>query len=112
MLHYYPLAECLAAFDAAISAAGYNSANELLHHGVPTIFLPVEKGVDDQQARAARIAAAGAGLLLADPSDGDLATTLAHLLEPQTRAVMSEQARALARGGGAATAAWAILALD
>jgi predicted glycosyltransferase len=112
VLHHYPLAEWLAAFDAAISAAGYNSANELLHNGVPTIFLPIEKGVDDQRARAARIAAAGAGMLLEEPSDEDLAGALAQMLTPQTRAVMPERAQALAPGGGAAEAARAILALN
>ena len=37
---YYPMAELYPAFDAAVSAAGYNTAMELVHHGVPTAFVP------------------------------------------------------------------------
>ena len=49
---YYPMAEMFAAFDGAVSAVGYNTAMELLHHGVPTVFVPFARQVDDQEARA------------------------------------------------------------
>ncbi|HWE60381.1 MAG TPA: glycosyltransferase [Chloroflexota bacterium] len=112
ILHYYPLAECLPAFDVAISAAGYNTVNELLHHGIPSILLPVPKGVDDQHARAQWAANAGAGLRLDDPEDDQLVAALTTLLEPETRAQMAERARSLVPAGGATAAARAILALD
>jgi len=112
IVRHYPLGECLAAFDAAISAAGYNTVNELLHHGLPAVLLPVAKGVDDQQARAARVVAAGAGLALRDPDDDALVAALMTALQPVTRASMAARGRALAPGGGAAKAAAAILALD
>jgi predicted glycosyltransferase len=112
VLHYYPLAECLTAFDAAIGAAGYNSVHELLHHGVPTVLLPVAKGVDDQQARARWVVEAGAGLMLEDPDDDALVAALARVLDPAARASMVARARDLVPGGGAAAAAGAILALD
>lgn len=49
----YPLARHLGAFDAAISAAGYNAAHEFLAANVPTLFVPSRNHVtDDQVARA------------------------------------------------------------
>lgn len=49
----YPLARHMAAFDAAISAAGYNAAHEFLAARVPTLFVPSRNHVtDDQVARA------------------------------------------------------------
>lgn len=47
--HYF------AGFDYAVSAAGYNSFEELKAAQIPTLFYPLAKGFDDQ---AARIAAA------------------------------------------------------
>jgi predicted glycosyltransferase len=48
--------ELMHAFDIAISAAGYNSFVELMHFGVPTIFLPLSRISDDQEGRAERAA--------------------------------------------------------
>ncbi|OYT69813.1 MAG: hypothetical protein CFK52_12935, partial [Chloracidobacterium sp. CP2_5A] len=60
-----PLAvEDFAGLDAAISAAGFNTTYELLALGVPTALFAQEKIADDQAARAARAAAAGAALAL------------------------------------------------
>lgn len=40
-----------AGFDYAVSAAGYNTFEELKAAGVPTLFYSLSKGFDDQQAR-------------------------------------------------------------
>ena len=62
-LSAFPTARYLNAFDFAISAAGYNSFHELLHHGLPCIFLPNDdQRVDDQRARAAFADREGAGI--------------------------------------------------
>ena len=50
------------AFDAAVTAAGYNAVHELLYAGVPSVFVPFERMVDDQEKRAREVAEAGAGL--------------------------------------------------
>lgn len=56
----FPLSEHLAAFDVAVSAAGYNSFHELLRFGVPTLFVPNrDTSLDDQVARAAHADAQG-----------------------------------------------------
>jgi UDP-N-acetylglucosamine:LPS N-acetylglucosamine transferase len=49
------LALCQAA-DLTISAAGYNSVNEVLYHGIPTIFMPQWAPYLDDQTRRARAA--------------------------------------------------------
>ncbi len=60
-LDRYAGVELLPGADAAVSAGGYNSWHELMMCGVPTVFLPQPRIADDQEGRAARAAAAGAG---------------------------------------------------
>jgi UDP-N-acetylglucosamine--N-acetylmuramyl-(pentapeptide) pyrophosphoryl-undecaprenol N-acetylglucosamine transferase len=62
------MCEFMAGFDIAVSAAGYNSFVELMHFGVPTIFVPRALGPDDQHGRAQRAVAAGAAVCV-DPED-------------------------------------------
>lgn len=57
----YPMLEVLPAFDAAITATGYNSVHELLFAGVPSVFVPFERVLDDQDRRAKFYDAQGAG---------------------------------------------------
>ena len=47
------LSKYFAGFDLAISAAGYNSHEELLAAGVPTLFYAQKKGMDRQDLRIA-----------------------------------------------------------
>ena len=49
---YFPLANVLQAFDAAICATGYNGVHELLPAAIPTVFVSNIRGTDDQEARA------------------------------------------------------------
>lgn len=60
-LDRYAPSELFRAFDAAVSAGGYNTLYELMYAGVPTVFLPQPRLADDQEGRAARAVAAGAG---------------------------------------------------
>ena len=52
VIRYFPLANALNAFDAAICAAGYNSVHEELAAKIPTLFVPNIRGTDNQSARA------------------------------------------------------------
>jgi len=52
VIRYFPLANVLSAFDAAICAAGYNSVHEELAAKIPTLFVPNIRGTDNQAARA------------------------------------------------------------
>jgi len=108
---YYPMAELYPAFDAALSAAGYNTAMELLHHGVPAAFVPFPRQVDDQEARARRIEAAGAGIRVSPLDAGTLPQVVARLLDPAQAAVMRESAMRLVPDSGADRAAEAIVSL-
>ena len=48
----YPISRYYAAFDAAVSAAGYNAFHELIRFRVPSLFVPMQRETDDQRARA------------------------------------------------------------
>jgi spore coat polysaccharide biosynthesis predicted glycosyltransferase SpsG len=52
VVRFFPLANVLAAFDAAVCATGYNGVHELLAAAVPTVFVSNIRGMDDQDARA------------------------------------------------------------
>ena len=49
---YFPLANVLQAFDAAVCATGYNGVHELLPARIPTVLVSNIRGTDDQEARA------------------------------------------------------------
>ncbi len=59
---YVPM-ELFAGLDGAVTAGGYNSFHELMHAGVPSVFLPQPRIADDQGERVMRAVKAGAGLL-------------------------------------------------
>jgi UDP-N-acetylglucosamine--N-acetylmuramyl-(pentapeptide) pyrophosphoryl-undecaprenol N-acetylglucosamine transferase len=108
---YYPMAELYPAFDAALSATGYNTAMELLHHGVPSAFVPFPRQVDDQEARARSIEAADAGIRIAEMSPDTLLSAVDSLLDPARAASMSAAAQRMAPDSGAGRAAEAIVGL-
>ena len=107
-LSRYAPVELFAGLDAAVSAAGYNSFHELMHAGVPTVFVPQPRIADDQAARAERAEHAGAGLVA--PSV-DAAPDLLEALWTR-RAEAAEAAAALVpRNGALAAAAQALAGL-
>lgn len=107
-LHVFPLAKYLRAFDMAVAAAGYNTYAELMHHGVPTLFVPNQQTAsDDQVARASRAEQAGAALLADETEPDGLLAALDRLLaDAALRASLSRAAlQMVPRNGGAAAAA-------
>ncbi len=108
---YYPMAELYSAFDCAVSAAGYNTAMELLHHGVPTAFVPFPRQVDDQDARARRIQEAGAGLCVPHLEPAILRAAVTRLLDPAYAGRIRAAATSFVPDSGATRAADAIAAL-
>jgi UDP-N-acetylglucosamine--N-acetylmuramyl-(pentapeptide) pyrophosphoryl-undecaprenol N-acetylglucosamine transferase len=108
---YYPMAELYSAFEAAISATGYNTAMELLHHGIPSAFVPFPRQVDDQEARARAIESAGAGICIQTMTVESLLAAVDALLDPVRAAAMREAAQRMIPDSGAARAAEAIVAL-
>ncbi|HEX5323226.1 MAG TPA: glycosyltransferase [Capsulimonadaceae bacterium] len=109
-ISHYPMAECFPAFDGAVSAAGYNTVNELLHFGVPSILIPFPRGLDDQFARVRRLVHAGA-VLTSELKSDDLRAALKKLSDPEISATLREKSQSLVAESGAGRAAEAILAL-
>jgi UDP:flavonoid glycosyltransferase YjiC (YdhE family) len=106
----YPLVRHLSAFDAVVSAAGYNAVHEFLPAGIPTLLVPnPATRTDDQIGRADHLA--GAGLALTAHPDGatELAAGVRRLSHPEVRSALTERLATLEEparlGGAAATAA-------
>lgn len=98
----YPMARLFPAFDAAISAAGYNSFHELLRARVPTLFIPLHRGADDQAARARQGEAAG--MALRTPAR-DVADGVVQLLNDHRRRRLRQALEGLEVVNGAHEAA-------
>jgi UDP:flavonoid glycosyltransferase YjiC (YdhE family) len=112
LLTGFPIPRYYRAFDFTISAAGYNSFNDLLRFGVPTIFIANDaECMDDQGARARHAEAEGAAFDIQETSLEALYDCVQAILQPPVRAYLGERARALARPNGAAAAARAIARL-
>ncbi len=102
----FPLARYLAAFDAAVSAVGYNAFHELLFAGVPALLIPNENPMmDDQLLRARYAARRGLALHLRAHELHDLPEALDALLDPQRQAELRRNLAGLDRTNGAAEAA-------
>jgi predicted glycosyltransferase len=108
-LAHFPAVEMYPAFDAAVAGVGYNTSHELLHVGVPGIFIPFLRVVDDQGARARWIAEEQAGLSLPAPDLDSLKSALSRILDPSARAAFSRRARRLVPENGADRAAREVL---
>jgi UDP:flavonoid glycosyltransferase YjiC (YdhE family) len=104
-LSAYPNARYFRGFDLVVSAAGYNSFHELLHHGLPCLFLPNDhQKVDDQRARAAWAESRGAAVCVPSGAEASLQHYLAAFLDRPVRRLLARRARALCPINGAAAA--------
>jgi hypothetical protein len=101
----YPMSKYLRAFDATVSAAGYNAYHELIRFGVPTLFVPMRRQTDDQEARARYAEECGVGLGVAGPGAPDLESKLNALLDDARRKSMVDALREQRPENGAAPAA-------
>ena len=102
----------MAASDVAISGAGCNSFNELMHLGVPTIFVPMTTKADDQHARALRAQIAGAGMVITPQEiSGLIPPTLKTWRDSTVRETLSNNARRLVPHNGSEAAGKALLDL-
>jgi UDP:flavonoid glycosyltransferase YjiC (YdhE family) len=101
----YPMSRYYAAFDGAVSAAGYNAFHELVRFGVPAVFVPMRRETDDQAARAGYAESAGVGLAVDGPLDERIEERLRELLDAERREAMRQKLTELRPDNGAAEAA-------
>lgn len=96
----FPLARYLAAFDMAVTAAGYNGVHELLPAQVPSLVIPNPVwSIDNQHARARCLAAEGLAET-AHPADlGAIAAAVRHLADPGTRSRLAARLKSASDRG-------------
>jgi UDP:flavonoid glycosyltransferase YjiC (YdhE family) len=105
-LQVYPLCRYFRAFDGAISAADDTSCHELIHHGLPTIFVPDERAsTDDQVGRARYAERRGLGLCVRSTEPYRVRGAIDRLMDPDQGRAIAERGRALVAGNGAKAAA-------
>ena len=108
-LRGFPFSRCYGAFDFSISAAGYNTFNEIISFQLPTIFLSnTNRVTDDQPGRAAFAQENGAALVLSEHDISGLRVGVESLLQEKARAYLRANCQKLAQPNGAAAAADAI----
>jgi hypothetical protein len=93
----YPIARYLRAFDLAVSAAGYNSFHELMLGGCPSILVPNEHPMmDDQLLRARYAERRGYAITIRAGEPYRLREALALMLDPAERQAMRTRMRDIA----------------
>lgn len=104
-LQVYPLARYTKAFDLAVSAAGYNAFHEWTAGGLPTLWVPNEATMtDDQVARTRWAADEGVGARLESESPEVVSSALAHITQDTVLRAMSERLAQLPKDNGAVEA--------
>ncbi len=101
----YPISRYFAAFDLAVSAAGYNAYHELIRFRVPALYVPMPRLTDDQPARARYAERAGIGLGVEGPGSDRIEASLDELLDAERRVAMRERLEELRLPDGAEEAA-------
>jgi UDP:flavonoid glycosyltransferase YjiC (YdhE family) len=102
----FPIARYFQAFDFAVSAAGYNTYHDVLCTGLPSIFVPDDHVMMDDQVARARFAENGGAAILPLPFTADsFKAALATMLDPQTRRRLRAGCRKFAVPNGAGAAA-------
>jgi hypothetical protein len=112
VISVFPLVRYLKAFDAAVSASGYNAAHELLYSLTPTLLVPNPAAPLDDQGTRARVLA-GIGLALAaDPErPAEFEGAIDRLLDVRVRDRLVAACAELPPSTGATQAARFVISL-
>lgn len=111
-LNYYPVAELAMAFEATVSAAGYNSYHEWMAACLPTIWIPnLQTQTDDQLARARYAADAGVGICVEAPTNEEIRGAITRLTDDVERSEMRSKLTERRGPNGAYAAGERILSL-
>ena len=107
----FPMSRLHRAIDLAVAAPGYNAFHELIANAVPTLFVPMARETDDQDARARWADGAGAGLAVAGGDDGAMIAALEQISEPAVAERIRRRCREVWPGNGAGAAADLVAAM-
>ena len=108
-LRGFPISRYFRAFDFSIGAAGYNSFNEVISLGLPTIFISNDHPMmDDQGARATFAVNQGAAFSISEDEVGQIGRYLEVMMNPAVREHLSVNSARITTRNGAAEAAQAI----
>ena len=106
VLRHFPSSRLLHAFDCVVSAVGYNSFHELVLSGTPSLLVPNEHPMmDDQRARAEHGERMGWSLTARTAEIYRLGEKLERLLDPEERSAMRHAMADLRLRNGAEDAA-------
>jgi len=112
VISVFPLVRYLNAFDAAVSASGYNAVHELLYSGLPTLLVPNADAITDDQRTRARVVANTGLALAADPErPREFDAALDRLLDTRVRERLIASCLELAPTTGATEAARAVIGI-
>ncbi|MGO2859767.1 MAG: glycosyltransferase [Brevibacterium sp.] len=100
----YPVMRYARAFDAMITAAGYNSAQEAVAMGLPSILVPNLNTITDDQSKRAHLLA-DRGLCWAVGESTDLRAAVIRLADSSERDRMRDRLATAGRPTGGAEAA-------
>lgn len=110
-LRGFPLSRYFNAFDFTVSAAGYNSFNEIVSFGLPAIFMANDHAMMDDQGGRARFAQDNdAAFHLPDHHPEAVGPLVSKLLDPELRTIMKANCQRISLGNGARDAADAVAA--
>ncbi len=102
VVRHFPLARVLHAFDAGVSATGYNGFHENLPACLPTVFISNIRGTDDQEARAQWGHDFGYAIRGNQADLHDITAAVKKLQDPEVRAKLAAKCKELpATTGGA-----------
>lgn len=105
-LRCFPVSRYYRAFDFTISAAGYNSFNEIMSFGVPSVLVPnMNRTMDDQRARSDFAALHNAAIHLDPEALDGLDGVLTTMLDSGTRQSLRDNCGRIAKPNGAEQAA-------
>ncbi len=108
-LRGFPISRYFRAFDFSIGAAGYNSFNEVISLGLPTIFISNDHPMmDDQGARATFAVNQGAAFSIAEDEINQIGRYVEVMMNPTVREHLSVNSARITTRNGAAEAAQAI----